>query len=216
MLRVLLALNAMLCLSPASACDTALLLAMDVSNSVDVGEYRLQVDGLADALRDPEIAEKLVRGQMALAVVQWSGFDRQVMSLPWTRMRTALDVARFADQSRELPRAFILSNTAPAEALAFSLVQFRDVPDCKRKVIDVSGDGTPNAGSEVGPLRQRAERMGVTINGLAIESLGIAITNFYRRQLITRDGFVITARGHRDYPRAIRLKILREITKVLG
>ncbi|KMK67555.1 DUF1194 domain-containing protein [Puniceibacterium sp. IMCC21224] len=216
MLRLVAAVHALLLVSPAFACDIALLLTMDVSNSVDSGEYRLQIDGLADALRDSEIAEKLVRGEVALAVVQWSGPDRQELSVPWTRMRTLLDVARLSDRTRLLPRAFILSDTAPAEALSFSLSQFRAVPDCERKVIDISGDGTPNSGSDVGPQRRQAERMGVTINGLAIESLGIAITNFYRRNLITRDGFVITARGHRDYPRAIRLKILREITKIIG
>ena len=53
-------------------------------------------------------------------------------------------------------------------------------------------------------------------NGLAIEGLGVAISNFYRRSVITRDGFVVTARGHRDYARAIREKILREISRVMG
>jgi len=203
--------------APASqACDTALLLTIDVSNSVDPGEYRLQTDGLADAMADPEIVETMVRGEVMLMVIQWSGVGRQEISIPWTRMRTALDVSRFATRARGMERAFVLSDTAPADALDFALDQFAAVPDCARRVIDVSGDGTPNAGGEVGPVRRRAERMGVTINGIAIESLGIAITNFYRRTLVTRDGFVLTARGHRDYPRAIRLKILREITKVLG
>ncbi|SNR71373.1 Ca-activated chloride channel family protein [Puniceibacterium sediminis] len=189
---------------------------MDVSNSVDPSEYRLQVDGLADALLDPEIAEILVRDSVALSVIQWSGIDSQQHTLPWTRMRSPLDVRSFSAAARAMPRAFVLSDTAPAEALSYALDRFTQVPDCKRRIIDVSGDGTPNAGSEVGPLRRRAERMGITINGIAIESLGVAITNFYRRHLITRDGFVVTARGHRDYPRAIRIKILREISKVLG
>ncbi len=202
--------------SPASACETALLLTMDVSNSVDPGEYRLQIDGLADALEDPEIAEILVRDRVALSVIQWSGIGSQQHTLPWSRMHSAGDVARFSAAARAMPRAFILSDTAPAEALGYALDRFTQVADCKRRIVDVSGDGTPNAGSEVGPLRQRAERMGVTINGVAIESLGIAITNFYRKVLITRDGFVITARGHRDYPRAIRIKILREISRAIG
>jgi Ca-activated chloride channel family protein len=216
MLRVALTICLLLQGSLVKACETALLLSIDVSNSVDPGEYRLQTDGLADALSDPEIIETLVRGEVALSVIQWSGVDRQEISIPWTRMRTALDVQAFAQRARLMLRAYILSDTAPAEALAFSLNQFAQVPDCERKVIDVSGDGTANAGSEVGPVRRRAERMGVIINGIAIESMGLAITNYYRRNLITRTGFVLTARGHLDYPRAIRLKILREITKVLG
>lgn len=200
----------------AAACQTALILTMDVSNSVDPGEYRLQIDGLALALQDPEIAEILVRDQVALSVIQWSGADKQEISIGWRQMSSPLDVAQMADDVRGLVRAFVLSDTAPAEAIAFSMRHFADAPQCNRRVIDVSGDGTPNAGSEVRRVRRRAQIAGITINGLAIEGIGIAITNFYRQSLVTRDGFVITARGHRDYARAIRAKILREIASVLG
>jgi Ca-activated chloride channel family protein len=192
------------------------LLAVDVSNSIDPGEYRLQIDGMAAALRDPEIVETLVRGEVALSVMQWSGPDSQEISIPWRQMRTALDVENFARTSETLERAFVLSNTAPAEAVSFGLRHFEAAPQCARHVIDVSGDGTANAGRDVRQMRRVAERRGVTINGLAIEGLGVAITNFYRRALITRDGFVMTARGYRDYPRAIRAKILREISQVTG
>lgn len=198
------------------ACDTALVLMVDVSNSVDVAEYRLQTDGMAAALRDPQIVDEMVRGQVAIAVVQWSGVGDQALSMPWQRIRTALDARSLAAQAQDMERAFILSDTAPAEAIYYSLKLFSGVPDCKRKVIDVSGDGTPNAGSDVRAARSAAERAGVTINGLAIESMGLAITGFYRNALITRNGFVMTALTHRDYPRAIRVKILREISKVLG
>lgn len=211
-------LAAVLALDPGAmqACETALILAVDVSNSVDVAEYRLQIDGLADALSDPDIVVAMVDGQVALSLMQWSGADQQVLSLGWARMRSSTDVAGFAARARSVPRAFVLSDTAPAEAVAFAMAQFAQVPDCTRKVIDVSGDGTPNAGSDTRRARTTAERAGVTINGIAIESLGLAITGFYRRALITRDGFVITARGHRDYPRAIRDKILREVSQVIG
>ncbi|WP_425100613.1 DUF1194 domain-containing protein [Tropicibacter sp. S64] len=201
--------------TPAAACQTALILAMDVSQSVDAGEFRLQIDGLALALQDPDIVDTLVRDEIALSVVQWSGADLQQVSLDWTPMRSALHVANFAAQVRGLDRAFQLSDTAPAEAIGFALRHFARAPDCHRHVIDVSGDGTPNAGADVRQMRQRAQRAGVTINGLAIEGLGVAVTNFYRRHLVTRDGFVETARGHRDYARAIREKILREISRIL-
>lgn len=201
---------------PARACDTALLLAVDVSNSVDESEYRLQIDGMADALLDPEIMLALVEGQVTLSVMQWSGRERQAMSVSWTQMRSEADVLRFSDVARGLERAFIMSDTAPAEAIDFALAQFAAVGHCARHIIDVSGDGTPNSGSDVRDARGRAERQGVTINGIAIESMGLAISTFYRRALITRNGFVITARGHRDYPRAIRTKILREVSRVVG
>jgi Ca-activated chloride channel family protein len=198
------------------ACETALILTMDVSNSIDSAEYRLQTDGLADALRDPEIVETMVAGENYLTVVQWSGVDKQTVSIPWTQMRTALDVESFAQKARLMERAFILSDTAPAEAIFFSLKLFDQVPDCARKVIDVSGDGTPNGGSEVRAARNAAERAGVTINGIAIESMGLAITNFFRGAVITRNGFVMTARTHREYPATIRAKILREISRIFG
>ncbi len=89
-------------------------------------------------------------------------------------------------------------------------------PPCKRQVIDLSGDGTPNAGADPRAIRRTAERQGITINGLAIESLGLAITGFYRTSVITTDGFTVTARDHRDFPRAIREKLFRELARLLG
>ncbi|MFP7572068.1 DUF1194 domain-containing protein [Marivita sp. S2033] len=206
-----------LCLAqPAHACRTALVLAMDVSNSVDPGEFRLQIDGLAAALRDPEIAEILVRDQVALSVLQWSGADAQDVSLGWTQMLSTSHVQLFANAVQQVPRAFVMSNTAPAEALGAALTLLESSPNCTRQVIDVSGDGTPNAGGEVAKMRNAAELRGVIVNGLAIESLGRAITNYYTRTLITSGGFVETAQGHRDYARAIRRKILREISALFG
>ncbi len=216
MLRLVFASMISLLPVAAQACDTALVLTIDVSNSIDPGEYRLQTDGLADALRDPEIVEAMVEGENFLTVVQWSGVDKQAVVIPWTQMRTALDVESFAQKARLMERAFVLSDTAPAEAIYFSLALFDDVPQCERKVIDVSGDGTPNGGSDTRAARNAAERAGVTINGIAIESMGLAITNFFRGAVITRNGFVMTARTHREYPQTIRAKILREISRILG
>ncbi|SLN71789.1 DUF1194 domain-containing protein [Roseisalinus antarcticus] len=207
-----------LCLtaSPVAACETALLLMIDVSNSIDQAEYRLQTDGLADALIDPEVSEALVRGQVALSVVQWSGVEDQEVSLPWTQMRGPAEVQAFSARARGMIRAFVLSDTAPAEALDFALDHLDAAPACARRIIDISGDGTANAGSDVRRIPREAERRGVTINGIAIEGMGRAITNFYRRAIITRDGFVITAMGHREYPDAIRRKILREVARIFG
>ena len=213
-----LATAAVITLYPAItiACEVALILTIDVSNSIDTSEYRLQTDGLATALRNPEVIDAMVRQEAAITVVQWSGEDRQEVSIGWTRIRTSLDAARLADQAQLMPRAFILSDTAPAEAILFSMNLFPQVPDCKNKVIDVSGDGTPNSGSGTRSARNMAERAGITINGIAIESMGVAITNFYRRAIITRNGFVITARTHREYPDAIRRKLIRELSQTLG
>jgi Ca-activated chloride channel homolog len=201
---------------PVAACDTALMLAIDVSNSVDVAEYRLQVDGLADALVDPEIVAAMVKGQVAIAIMQWSGADRQVLTTDWVQIRTAVDATDLSLAARTTPRAITLSDTAPAEAIYFALDQLARAPDCRRQVIDISGDGTPNAGTDAQLARNLAQTSGVTINGIAIEGMGRAISAYYRNALITRDGFVVTADGHRDYHAAIREKLLRELTIGIG
>jgi Ca-activated chloride channel family protein len=200
----------------ARACEVALVLAIDVSNSVDAGEYRLQAHGLAEALLDPGIADTLVEGRMALAVLQWSGTDRQETTLPWRRMNSHIDVLAFSAAARAMPRAFTLSDTAPGDAILAAMALFAEVPDCARRVIDVSGDGAENAGSSTVLASRAAHRAGIEINGLAIESIGLAITQFYRRAVVTPGGFVVTARTHTDYARAIREKIRREISRVSG
>jgi Ca-activated chloride channel family protein len=216
MLRAVLL--ACLTASPAPACETALLLSIDVSGSIDGGEYRLQAEGLAFALTDPEVAEALVRGQVALAVVQWSGTYQQALVLPWQRMLSPEAVVRFADAAAGMPRAFYGSDTAVGEGLRFAAAQFAAVPDCDRKVIDISGDGQENAGFTDARARGEAMDAGLTINAIAIEEPGPAapITSYYRNWIITPGGFVVSARGLQDYARTLRLKLLRELTKPIG
>ena len=200
---------------PATACDTALLLAIDVSNSIDAGEYRIQQEGLADALMDPDVREALVRGNVALSVVQWSGRGSQQVVFPWVRIGSDADVTAFAARARQMKRAFIMSDTAVGDLLRFALNQFSEVRDCGRHVIDVSGDGTDNAGTDPQGGRALAERQGVQINALAIEGMGVSISTFFRRHVITRDGFVMTSRGHQSYAETLRRKIKREVTQVM-
>lgn len=203
---------------PARACDTALLLAIDVSGSIDAGEYRLQSGGLADALLDPEVAEVLVQGQVALAVVHWSGSGEQALVQPWQRMLTADAVRRFSDAARAMPRAFRASDTAVGQAITAALAQFPAVADCRRRVIDISGDGPENAGFTVARARTDAIAAGVEINAIAIEDAGLPapIAAFYAKWVITPGGFVVVARGLQAYPETLRLKLLRELVKQIG
>jgi Ca-activated chloride channel family protein len=198
---------------PAAACEAALVLAMDVSGSVDAGEWLLQAEGLSAALRDREVAEVLVQGQIALSVVQWSALGQQAVVLPWQRMLTHRAVQDFAARVDSMPRAFPGSDTAVGEALDVSIDQFAAVPDCRRRIVDMSGDGDENVGHTTPRARGRAIAEGVEVNALAIEAMGLSITNYYRRWVITPGGFVETAQGHLDYARAIRAKLLRELTK---
>ena len=212
------ALLAWLTAQPALSCETALLLSIDVSGSIDRGDYRLQTEGLAFALADPEVAEALVKGQVALAVVQWSGSAEQALVLPWQRMLADADVTRFAARAAAIPRAFSGSDTAVGQGLRFATAQFAAVPDCRRKVIDVSGDGQENAGFTDAKARAEAMAAGLTINAIAIEEPGPAfpISNYYRRRIITPGGFVMSARGLQDYAETLRLKLLRELLDPIG
>lgn len=197
---------------PSRACQIALVLGIDVSHSIDAQEYGFQVNGLAEALRDPLISSTLVDLQAALTVVQWSGSDQQEVSIPWQRMLTSRHVARFEQRVRTLGRPWGESNTGVGSALQAMLDQFAQVRDCKRKVIDFSGDGVSNAGPLPIDARSRAKDMNVVINGLAIDRIGLSVTQYYKNHVSTgRDSFVITARGYRDYPRAIKNKLFREL-----
>jgi Ca-activated chloride channel homolog len=205
--------------APARACDVALVLAVDVSGSVDAWEYQLQAEGLAFALRDGQVADALVRTRAAIAVVQWSGQDQQTLSIPWTRIEEPAQVARLAGRMAAMPRAHAGGNTAVGLALDFAADLFGPpVRDCARWVIDVSGDGDENEGFTIGQARRRTLTRGITVNGLAIEGLGTAqsITNFYRAWVITPGGFVETAQGHADFARAMRRKLLRELEPPLA
>lgn len=203
---------------PALACETALVLSVDVSGSIDGGDYRLQTEGLAAALSDPAVADLLVAGPVALAVVQWSGTAQQALVLPWQRMQTPEDVARFAEKAARMPRVFYGSDTAVGEGLRFALAQFAAVPDCRRQIIDISGDGQENAGFTDAKARTEAVAAGVTINAIAIEDpgQGLPVTTYYRRWIVSPGGFVVTARGLEDYARTLRLKLLRELSKPVG
>jgi Ca-activated chloride channel homolog len=216
MLRAL----ALLCLTaaPSLGCETALLLSIDVSGSIDGADYRLQTEGLASALTDPEVAEALVRGQVALAVVQWSGPSQQALVLPWQRMLDPGAVDRLAGRVATAPRAFKGSDTAVGQAIRFALAQFAPVGDCERRVIDISGDGQENAGFTDAKARAEAVAAGVMINAIAIEEPGQAfpITNYFRGWVITPGGFVVTARGLQDYAETLRLKLLRELVSPVG
>lgn len=197
-------------------CDVALLLAVDVSNSVDEDEYLLQMDGLARAFEDAAVAGALAEGRVAVAVMQWSGTQDQVVSIPWTLVGSPADPPALGAAVRALPRAFVGHRTAPAEMLRFGVAVLSQAPPCARQVIDVSGDGARNVGDRVAAARDEAVGAGVTVNAIAIETTGRGVIRSFLSDLVTPDGFVVAARGHRDYARAIRAKILRELSARVG
>jgi Ca-activated chloride channel family protein len=198
---------------PLLACDLALVLAVDVSGSVDRDEYEIQMQGLALGLRDGIVADALVDQSAKVTLIQWSGSSRQRQTLPWVQINSYADVVSLSDQVANDPRIWRNFSTAIGEALGASLDALADV-NCDRKVIDVSGDGVSNEGIAPQILHSDLKRQGVTVNGLAIETDKVDLTAYFYENLILGEGsFVVTADGFEDYPAKIKRKLRRETAK---
>ena len=198
-------------------CDIALALAVDVSGSVDAGEYRLQMQGLADGLRDATVASALVAADARVLVVQWTGDSRQMVAVPWARVDSFAAAEALAVAVETAPRGWRNFSTAIGAALKFTAAQFGAVTGCARRVIDVSGDGASNEGIDPASLRHGLRAGGFTVNGLAIEGSEPDLTAYYRAHVMVGDkGFVMTANGFADYPARIRLKLLREVSQQMS
>ena len=199
---------------PAVACDLALVLAVDVSGSVDNSEYRVQMDGLAAALRDPLVSEALVRARAQIMLLQWTGANRQRVTVPWTEMSDFEAVEKLAGAVSADARVWRNYSTAIGEALSASLDAFPSERRCTRRLIDVSGDGVSNEGAPPTDVRDRLAGAGVVVNAIAIEESEPDLTAYFYENLIFGEGaFVVSAATFEDYPAKIRLKLLREVTQ---
>ncbi len=199
---------------PLVACELALALAVDVSGSVDAGEYRTQMDGLATALRDPIISEALVLARAELMLVQWTGSTRQQTTIAWTRIDSFEALDAFADRVAGDPRLWRNYSTAVGEALMHTLAAFDQVPHCTRKLIDLSGDGVSNEGIEPDEVQRAVRDAGVIVNAIAIEQSEPDLTAYFYENVIVGEGaFVVSASSFEDYPDRIRKKLLREVTQ---
>jgi len=201
-----------------AACDLALLFAVDVSGSVDNVEYRIQMEGLAAGLRDNQVAEALVRGNAALAVVQWTGSTRQRLTIPWTQIPTHDALEAFAKRVAQEPRIWRNFSTAIGEALMVAAGAFDAAPACARRIIDVSSDGISNEGPAPRATHAEMAQKGITVNALVIEDATSGdLTGYFFENVITGPGaFLVTADGYDDYPDRMRRKLLREVIEVVG
>jgi Ca-activated chloride channel family protein len=198
-------------------CGLALVLAVDVSGSVDTREYRIQMDGLALALRDGIVTDALVDQQAQVSLMQWTGSSRQRQTIGWTALTTRADVLTLADRIETDQRIWRNFSTAIGEAVELAATSFDAVPQCGRRVIDVSGDGVSNEGIAPDTLRAMLTARGITVNALAIETDDTDLTGYFYENLIHGErAFVITADGFADYPDQIRRKLQRETTKQLS
>lgn len=194
--------------------DLELVLAIDISGSIDVDEFVLQRNGYAAALLDPEVvaAIEALPGGLALSALIWSGRLQQAVVIDWRQIRTGADAARAAADMASMDRS-LLGETALGEALAFALRQLDRSPfRPRRRTIDISGDGRTNTGPEPDGLRDFAVTQGITINALAIVDEQQDLAAYYERHLIGGPGaFVMSVAEFADFAAAIREKLLLEI-----
>lgn len=223
MLRRAAPLAVLLAAPPAASaqdCRLALVLALDVSSSVDAREDRLQRDGLAKALTAPLVRDAflLPPDPVALHVFEWSGRNAQVPILAgWQMVETEADLQRIATAVAKSRRSHDELPTAVGAALGHAAVQLREAPDCRARTVDVSGDGINNEGFPPEMAYETFPFEDVTVNALVIagaaDADGGELVDFFRREVLRGEGaFLIEAASYADYSSAMEAKLLRELT----
>lgn len=205
-----------------------LVLAVDVSRSIDPDEARLQREGYRNAVADPAVVQAIrggMTGAIGLAYVEWAGFEYQRTVLPWARIASQADATAWADRLAEAPRAS-LSWTSISGALHYALRVMGESPfEGARRVIDVSGDGVNNSGGPVEEARDKVVAEGIVINGLPIindrPSFGrmppVPLDEYFRDSVVGGPGaFVIVAEDFESFGNAVKRKLIREIAGLGG
>lgn len=204
--------------------DLELIIAVDISGSVDDDEAYLQRQGYIKAFRDPKVIEAIQRGfhgAIAVTFFEWAGAHHQLTLVDWSYINSPQSANNFADALAFEP---VMVNvwTSISGAISAGINSFDRSPfKGKRKVIDISGDGANNDGPPVVLARERAIKAGITINGLPI--VNDKPSRYGRRQIPNLDyyyidcviggpgAFIIVANGFEDYARAVRRKLILEI-----
>jgi hypothetical protein len=222
----------LLCVGAAAAAepvDLELILAVDVSRSIDDEEAALQREGYAEAFRHPAVIDAIQSNpnrRIAVAYVEWAGTHYQKLTIPWTIIGDATSGQRYADlimrQPRVSERWTSISGAIDFSMRVFTLSPYRGT----RRVIDISGDGVNNNGRPSADARDEALASGVTINGLVImndrpvpgfyESFSQPpLDIFYRDHVIGGPGaFVVAIEDFSTFAYAIRNKLIREIANL--
>ena len=206
-------------MSTSLAVDLALVLAVDCSSSVDAGDFRLQMDGIAAALRNPPLLEAIAAGnfrRIAVTLVQWSSWQSQEIAVEWRVLGTRADLEAFAVETEKAERRWLPGGTGLAAAITFSIAMLESVPVLtSRRVIDVSGDGEDNDGGDPRLARDAAVARGITINGLPITNGSSSLLSYYRDQVIGGPGaFLMPAANMLSFKEAMIGKLLREVRQL--
>ena len=210
--------------------DLLLVLAADVSRSIDAAKFQLQRDGYASAIADARVLD-IIRtgrnGRIGLTFVEWSGIGAQRIVVDWMTVGDAASAKDFGDRLLESPRSFA-DRTSISGAIEFAMTRLARAPfNAARQTIDISGDGTNNSGRDVAELRDEAVAKGITINGLAILSESPlpwnpehtnppgGLDHYYRSNVIGGPGaFVMVAKNFESFGEAIISKLIAEVANV--
>jgi len=220
--RVLAVILMLLPMPAGAACRLALALALDVSGSVDAGEYRLQLDGLAAALADPDVEAALFampEAPVAMAVYEWSSARYQRVIQGWTVIDGPAALADVRQRLMSWQRTPAPETTGLGAAMAFGKALLDTAPPCWSRTLDVSGDGKNNDWPSPQQARAGGGLSGIRINGLVIaegaagrpSALEDLAAYFTARVIQGPDAFVERAAGYADYAAAMRRKLLREL-----
>lgn len=205
--------------------DLELVLAVDVSLSMDRDEQKLQREGYVAAFRDPSVVRAIQsgpNGRIAVTYVEWAGAGNQAVVMPWRVLKSARDGETFATELAGKPPSRA-TMTSISDVIQASRRMFTSSPvQGLRRVIDVSGDGANNSGAPVTTARDEAVAAGIIINGLAIQT-GTGTSRYTYFDLVDLDlyykdcviggpgAFVLSIRKPEEFATAIRQKLLLEI-----
>lgn len=199
----------------AETVDTALVLALDVSSSVDEREYALQRDGIATAFESPALMAAVAGGKshaIEVLVLEWSDPEIQVVTVGWTRVSDTASANAFAAKVRATHRSS-QGLTAIGNGLMAAGAAFERLPDeAARRVIDVSGDGMANIGVPCSEARDALLAKGITINGLVMINDEPWVDGYYSENVVGGPGaFLMQVADYQEFAAAIREKLLSEI-----
>ena len=195
--------------------DVALVLAVDVSGSVNAERFELQRRGYAAAFASREVIDAIAAGMnrtIAVTLVEWSGIGHQNQTVGWTLVYDAASAQAFGSAIAEAPRVFS-DWTSISGAVDFAVALLRDSSfDAARRVIDVSGDGINNNGRAATEARDDALSAGIVINGLPILTEYPALDEYYRDNVVGGpNSFVVAVNDFSSFGTAILSKLVREI-----
>ena len=199
----------------AMACRLALILALDVSQSVNSADYALQSQGVARAFRDKEVRAALLDyGEPVASIAfEWSGTGHQTVIADWVLLSKPNNIDRFADQIEQHGRTKNGQKTAIGSALRFASDLLAQGPDCSNWVIDLSSDGYNSAGEPPSQVYEALDFSAITVNALVIggKQRPLLKRHFETEVIHGPGAFVLSTQSFADYAEAFRRKLLREL-----